>query len=201
MADKNFFKDNFVLIVGLALPVILMVGFMIAQSMPQQLSDPPKYDLIFSSPDHQYNKNVPFNVLLVVKDGTLKAQYTRITPPPQYPSTQWSKLYRYDAKTQQVSELPFGFPEDMDKIETMREDTVEATKNLKLSTNLTSPDGYEMSWENHRHRGFVNELLFDFGSRSSEMRLRKGASSVKLKIGNDQYFYYGNANFVGWVVE
>ncbi|MEZ0223174.1 MAG: hypothetical protein ACAH83_01360 [Alphaproteobacteria bacterium] len=202
MADKNFFKDNFVLIVGLALPVILMVGFMLAQSMPQNLADPPKHDLIFSAPDYQYNKNVPVNVLLVVKDGTLKAQYTKITPPPQYPSTQWYKLYRFDAKTQQVSELGFGFPEDMDKIETMREDTVEATKNLKLSTTLTSPDGYEMSYENYRHRGLVNELLFDFGSHSSEMRLRKGPSSVRLTTGNNQYpFSYGNANFVGWVVE
>ncbi|TAL39406.1 MAG: hypothetical protein EPN97_02670 [Alphaproteobacteria bacterium] len=200
MADKDFFKDNFVLIVGLALPVVLMVGFMLAQSMPAAMTDPPQYDLIFSAQDYQ-SKNLPVNVLLVVKDGTLKAQYTKVANP-QYPSTMWYKLYRYDAKTQQVSELPFGYPEDMDKIETTREDTVEATKNLKLSTNLTSPDGYEMSYETNRHHGLVNEILWDFGNHSSEMRLRKGAASVRLTTGNNQYpFYYGSANFVGWVTK
>lgn len=201
MAEKDFFKDNFVLIVGLALPVILMVGFMMVQSVPRTLTDPPKHDLIFSAQDYQYNKNLPVTVMLVVKDGTLKAQYTKVANQ-QYPNTLWYKLYRYDAKTQQVTELPFGVPEDMDKIETMREDTVEATKNLRLSTNLTSPDGYEMSYESRRHGGLVNEILWDFGGHSSEMRLRKGASSVRLTTGNNQYpFYYGNANFVGWVVE
>jgi hypothetical protein len=202
MAEKNFFKDNFVLLVGLALPVLLMVGFMMMQAMPQTMADPPKHDLIFSAPDYQYNKNVPFNVLLVVKDGTLKAQYTRITPPPQYPSTQWLKLYRYDHKTQLVTELPFGYPADMESIETMREDTVEATRNLKLSTTLTSPDGYEMSYEGYRHRGLVNEILWDFGGHSNEMRLRKGSASIRLTTGGNQYpFYYGNANFLGWVIE
>lgn len=200
MADKNFFKDNFVLIVGLALPVVLMVVFMLAQAVPQSMTDPPQHDLIFSAQDYQ-SKNLPINVLLVVKDGTLKAQYTKV-PNPQYPNTMWYKLYRYDAKTQQVSELSFGYPEDMDKIETMREDTVEATKGLKLSTNLTSPDGYEMSYETNSHGGLVNEVLWDFGGHSSEMRLRKGASSVRLTTGNNQYpFYYGSATFVGWVVK
>jgi hypothetical protein len=200
MADRNFFKDNFVLIVGLALPVILMVGFMMAQSMPAAMTDPPKYDLIFSAPDYPSNKNLPVSVLLVVRDGTLKAQYTRVAPQ-QYTYNTWLKLYRYDAKTQLVSELPFGYPEDMDKIETMREDTVEATKNLKLSTTLTSPDGYDMSYETNRHHGLVNEILWNFGNNSSEMRLRKGASSVRLTTGNNQYpFYYGSATFVGWVV-
>lgn len=201
MADKNFFKDNFALVVGLALPAILMIGFMIAASVPKAMGSPPKYDVIFWTNDYQYNKNLPVTVNLVVKDGTLKAQYNKI-PNPQYPNNSWVKLYRYNAKEQTVEELTFGYPDEMDKIEGMREDTVEATKNLKLNTKQPSPDGFDFTYENYRHGGIVNEVLFGFGGRNSnELRLRNGANSVTIKAPGNTSFSYGVANFIGWVTE
>ena len=47
--EQGFFKKNFVLVIGLALPVLLIVGFMVATNLPQTLSDPPKYDFVFST--------------------------------------------------------------------------------------------------------------------------------------------------------
>ena len=142
MPKKNFFKENFVLIVGLSLPVLLIVGFMVASSLPQVLSDPPKYDLVFSTTDYPPNaNNIPISVRLVVKDGVLTAQYAR-TPvaPGNFPYNSWKKLYIYEAKTQKVRQLTFGFPTDVDAITNTREETVEATKNMKLDTTLQSPD-------------------------------------------------------------
>jgi hypothetical protein len=200
MPEKNFFKDNLVLMVGLALPVLLMVGFMLAQAIPATVTDPPKHDMLFHTQDYAGNKSLPITAAFLVKDGELKVQYTKVAG--QYPNTYWPKLYRYDAKTQQVSELAFGYPDDMDKIEGVRTDTVEATKGLKLSTNQVSSDGYEMTNENYRHRGLVNEILWDFGGRGgNEMRLRKGAASVKLSTSTGATFYYGNGTFIAWVVE
>ena len=144
MSDKNFFKDNFVLIIGLALPIVLMVAFMIVASMPQKMGAPPKYDLIFWTSDYAYNKQRPVNVSLTVQDGVLKAQYTKV-PDPKYPNSQWIKLYQFEAKTQTVRQLEFGDPYDMDKIDPSREDTVEATKGLKLDTILKSPDVFELT--------------------------------------------------------
>ncbi len=201
MSDKNFFKDNFVLIIGLALPVLLMVGFMVVASMPQKMGDPPKYDLIFWTSDYYYNANNngrPVNVSLVVKDGVLKAQYNKV-PDPKYPNTQWLKLYQFDAKTQTVRQLEFGDPYDMDKIDPSREDTVEATKGMKLDTTLKSPDGFELTAENYRRYGLVNEI---FGSWRNDynMKLRSGMTAVPLKTGNpNDTFYNGSTNFLGWV--
>lgn len=198
MSDKNFFKDNFVLIIGLALPVVLMVAFMIVASMPQKMGAPPKYDLIFWTSDYSYNKQRPVNVSLTVQDGVLKAQYTKV-PDPKYPNSQWIKLYRFDAKTQTVRQLEFGDPYDMDKIDPSREDTVEATKGLKLDTTLKSPDGFELTAENYRRYGLVNEI---FGSWRNDynMKLRNGLTAVPLKTGNaSETFYTGTTNFVGWV--
>ncbi|MGH8582874.1 MAG: hypothetical protein ACREWG_08810, partial [Gammaproteobacteria bacterium] len=165
MAGNNFFKDNFALIVGLALPVLLMIGFMVVSSLPP-LGDPPIYDLVFSTLDYRGSTPIPVTVQLVVKDGVLKEQYTKVPPPAPgaYSSnTSWRKLYLFDAKTQKVRQLEFGLPDDLDKIEGMKEETVAATKTMKLTTELKAPDGYELSNESYRHGGLVNELLWNWG--------------------------------------
>ncbi len=204
MASKNFFKDNFVLIIGLALPVLLMFGFMIASSLPNALGDPPKYDLIFTTTDSTNSSTTPVSVKLTVdKDGVLKAQYTK-TPVnannngASYYYNAWKKIYVYEAATQKVKELPFPYPADMDKMTGTTEEVVEATKGYKLDTNLESPDGYTMSYDGYSRSGFVGEL-FVGGRYGSEMRLRKGSSSFPLTPLNSQSpFYYGSADFVGW---
>jgi hypothetical protein len=199
--NKNFFKDNFVLVVGLALPVLLIVGFMVASNLPQVLSDPPKYDLVFATTDYPTNaNNVPVSVRFVVKDGVLTAQYTRTTGPNGgYPYNSWKKLYLYEARSQKVRQLTFGFPADMDKIDTTKEETVEATKDMKLDTTLQSADGYELSYDGYSHSGLLNEVFWGGGGYGRQPRLRKGSSSVKLTTSNgNTYLDYGAVEFIGW---
>jgi hypothetical protein len=201
VAAQSFFKKNFVLIVGLTLPVLLIVGFMVATNLPQTLSDPPKYDLVFSTTDYPPNaNNIPVSARLMVKDGVLKAQYVRTpVPPGGYPYNTWKKLFIYDAKSRKVRQLTFGFPPDMEAIEGTREETVEATKDLKLDTTLQSPDGYQIAYDGYSHSGLLNEVFWG-GGYSNEPRLKRGSSSVRLAPGdNASSFSYGTVEFVGWV--
>lgn len=197
----KFLKDNFVLVVGLTLPILLMIGFIVFSTLPRSLSNPPQHDLIFAVPDYSASTNLPVNVMLIVKDGELKAQYTRVAQAPNggYYSTGWKKLYRYQAGPQTVRELPFGIPQDVASIAPTREDVVDATKDLKLDTTLRSPDGYELEYGSSRGRGLLTDIFG--GSSSYEPRLRKGASSVRLRTGDGRTaFYSGNVEFIGWVV-
>jgi hypothetical protein len=197
----KFLKDNFVLVVGLTLPILLMIGFIVFSSLPRSLTDPPQHDLIFAAPDYSASSNLPVNVMLIVKDGELKAQYTRVAQAPNggYYSSGWKKLYRYQAGPQTVRELAFGIPQDVASIVPMREDVVDATKDLKLDTTLRAPDGYELDYGSSRSRGLLTDIFG--GSSSYEPRLRKGASSVRLRTGDGRIaFYAGNVEFIGWVV-
>ena len=198
MTSKNFIKNNFVLIVGLALPVLLMFGFMIASNLPDVITDPPKYDLIFTVTETS-NNNLPIALKLTVnKDGVLMAQYIP-NRKENYSYNPWKKLYIYEAKTQKVRELPFPYPADMGKITETKEEVVEATKGFKLDTASESPDGYSISYNGHSRSGLIGELFIG-SSYSSEPRLRKGSSSVELMSGDNRtYFYYGSVEFVGWV--
>jgi hypothetical protein len=196
---KRIIKENFVLIIGITLPVLLMTGFMLASSIPQTLTDPPQYDLVFSTVDYSSANanNIPLSVRLVVKEGVLIAQYTRNKNTNNY--NYWKKLYIYESSTRTTRELPFGYPADMSKITDMREEPVEPLMGKKLSTTLVSPDGYELSFDGYSHSGLLNGIFG--GGHSSEPRLRKGASSIRLISGDSRIsFYYGNVEFVGWVV-
>ena len=59
MPVAKFVKDNLVLVVGLTLPILLMAGFLAVSVLPD-LADPPKYDLLFSSPDYP-STPIPIN--------------------------------------------------------------------------------------------------------------------------------------------
>jgi hypothetical protein len=198
----KFLKDNFVLVVGLTLPILLMIGFIVFSTLPRSLSNPPQHDLIFASPDYSVGfNNFPVTARFVVEDGVLKAQYTRAAQAPNgiYYGGGWKKLYRYDAGSQTVRELPFSIPPDAASIATMREDTVEATKNLTLDTAARAPDGYELDFRTSRGGGLLTDIFWS--PSSSEPRLRKGVSSVRLRTGDGRTtFYAGNVEFIGWVV-
>src|SRR5690242_2735343 len=77
MGLGKFVKENLVLLAGIALPVVMMIGFLVASSLPQTLANPPQYDLVFFTDDYSSNSNgnLKTTVNLVVKNGTLVAQY------------------------------------------------------------------------------------------------------------------------------
>jgi hypothetical protein len=180
-----------------------MIGFIVFSTLPRSLANPPQHDLIFSAPDYSVATSAfPVTAMLIVKDGVLTAQYTRVAQAPNgvySGGAGWKKLYRYQAGPQTVRELPFPIPRDLASITEAREDTVEATRDLKLDTTLRAPDGYELDYGSNRGRGLLTDIFG--GSSSSEPRLRKGASSVRLRTGDGRtYFYSGNVEFIGWVV-
>jgi hypothetical protein len=155
---------------------------------------------VFSTTEYSPNSNtIPVSVRFVVKDGVLKAQYLRTAVPANpYPYNNWKKLYIYDAKSEKVRQLTFGFPSDMDQIVGSREETVDATKDLKLDTTLQSPDGYEVSYDGYSNSGLLNDMFWG-GGYSHEPRLKKGSSSVRLTPGDGRSsFSYASIEFIGW---
>jgi len=199
MAFKEFVKGNLVLVVGLALPIVLMAGFLVASGLPQRLADPPKYSLVFAVTDFSQGvSGIPVSVSFVVQDGVLKAQYIKLPPQPTgYVNNPWKKLYLYDAATQKVQQLSFGFPSNMDTVEGTVVEVVDATRTMQLNTTLQSPDGYELSRDYGSRSGLLNEIFWG-GGYSNDYRLRKGSSSIRLPLAGGNV-PYGTVEFVGWV--
>jgi hypothetical protein len=199
MPFKEFVKANLVLVVGLTLPILLMAGFLVASGLPERIGDPPKYSLVFAVTDFSQGvSGIPVSVSFVVQDGVLKAQYIKLPPQPTgYVNNAWKKLYVYDAATQKVEQLSFGFPPNMDAIEGTVVEVVDATRTMQLNTTLQSPDGYELSRDYGSRSGLINEIFWG-GGYSNEYRLRKGSSSIRLPLASGNA-PYGTVEFVGWV--
>jgi len=192
----KFIRENLVLVIGLTVPVLLMAGFMAVSALPDRLSDPPQYDLVFTTNEYP-STPVPITVRLIVKGGALVAQYSR--PPGQTgPFGVWKKLFVYEASSRRVRQLTLGFPTDMGTLEGTREEAVASAAQFKLDTTLQSPDGYELAYGDRGGGGLLLEIFG--GSRGYEPRLRKGSRSVPLSPGVGQpAFDYGGVEFVGWV--
>ena len=199
MGLRKFATENVVLLAGILLPVLMMLGFLIASSLPRTLADPPQYDLVFFVDDYSSNTagSLPVAVKLVVKDGTLVAQYAPVTQENAYGT--WKKIYRYEAATRTVREIPFGYPADAGKLGALREEPVAGLENVRLDTRLQAPDGYELASDDYRGDGLIGDLFWRSGN--GRPRLRKGSGSVPLDLAADtQSYIYNNLQFLGWVV-
>lgn len=199
MGFRSFIRENAVLFAGVALPIVMMLGFFIASSLPQTLSNPPQYDLVFFVDDYSSNTagSLPVNVKLLVRNGQLVAQYAPVTPVNGYGT--WKKIYRFEAATRTVREIPFGYPADAGTLAMLREEPVPGLENVRLDTRLQAPDGYELASDEYRSDGLLGGLFWRSGN--GRPRLRNGATSVPLDIAADtQAYTYNNLQFLGWVM-
>lgn len=184
-------KKNLPLIIGLAVPVLMIVFIAAAIYLPN-LTAHPQYSFIYSARD-PYNYN-GYGDQYSVKDSkitkeTINPPKPIPTPgytPPEYPVTK-TYLYIYDAASQTAKEITF---EDAQK--------------YTLNNNQTSPDGYSLE------QGGRNAGIFDlFGgydySKGPEWYLRNGAANKKVNLqfpgSTSNYYYNSNFQLVGWILK
>lgn len=199
MGPGKFIRDNLVLMGGIALPVVMMLGFLVASSLPRSLADPPQYDLVFFVDDYASSSagNIPVSVKLLVRNGQLVAQYAPVGAQNGYGT--WKKIYRFEAATRTVREIPFGYPANLESITGLREEPVAGLEDARLDTRLQAPDGYELASDQYRGDGLIGDLFWRGGT--GRPRLRNGASSVPLDLASDtQAYLYSNVQFLGWVL-
>src|SRR4051812_28551586 len=123
MTVKEFIKENFVLVIGLALPVLLIVLFFAASVLPKSMVPPPQYELLFT--ETRYDQGTyPYNADLFIKDGRIKARVWKL---PQPGGATRKKLMAYDGKTQTVREIPY----DLSKIGNLPDQTEIALDEFK----------------------------------------------------------------------
>jgi hypothetical protein len=195
MPLKNFIKENFVLVVGLALPVLLVVLFFVASVLPKSMVEPPRYEMLFTQT--RYDSQSPYNVDFFVKNGVLKAHVWKVTQPGAMVNRK--KLMAYDGKTQSVREIPY----DVSKVgdaPNMAEISLDEFKNMKVDGSSKSPDGFEFENGGYGSGGLVTDL-FAGGYHSGTPRLKKGSAVFKISEGSNTNYYGYDIQFIGWIIQ
>ncbi len=105
---KKFIKENIVLTLGISLPLLLVVLFMVADALPKYWVADPQYDFFFSDSRYSY---VEFQV-------QQQKLYIRVDPARYQNEKSLPHLYRYVAATGKIQEITFEAP-DMSKYQTL----------------------------------------------------------------------------------
>ncbi len=190
---KNFIKENLVLLIGLALPVLLIVLFFVATVIPKMYSTPPQYEVLFSVQDYTSQNKQDYIVNFKVKNKQLMIK-TKKADDKNY-SYNSKKLMAYDAKTEVMREISI----DESKFSDGAEILLEETKNMTIDTAMVAPDGYMLENQGYSGTGLIGGL-FGGGYRNHGYRLKKGNVGYKINTQQNNY-YYDQLSFIGWVVK
>lgn len=216
MAFRKFVKDNLVLLTGILLPILLIVLFMVASTLPRMMATPPQYDFLFTANQYHSNLNSPVQLSLKVDDKTGKV--TAIITENQrhdngyYRNNNFPVVYRYDAQHQTARAINHNYfreflQEHGDKLlEDKKLETPDFLSGLTLDKNTVSPDGYTLETDYRRYNDSLAGFMFSMGrsSRYRGYRLKKGNTSFSFEVsGADGHpYYYGNSfTFLGWVIK
>lgn len=192
MSFGKFIKQNLALSLGIALPVVLVLGFLAATVIPQKLTAAPKYKFAYTLVD--YNRPSPTKKMVVnltAKEGKIilslaKSKNDYAPPVP--------RLMIYDPQTEQSEEINYKLPAGLRG--DAEEEQLAETKDLVLSKDNKAPDGYEFQGDSRYYSGIVTELFMGGSYRGA--RLVKGAATRKAPA---DIAYGGNTQFLGWIVE
>ncbi len=191
---QNFLKENFALIIGLGLPVVLVIGFFFARYLPQQYSDePPSYELVFSV--MRYDNYSPFHVDFIVKDQKL---YMKLINKKEHEGANVRELFIYNGQKGSTRKIHYSLPDHL--VNLQNEILVKELSAYVIDTNSKSPDGYELEPASYRSRGLLGEL---FGSNTGKYFYRvKKAGGKSFPISDyGSEFSYGNLSFIGWIIQ
>lgn len=192
---KEFLKENFVLALGVSLPVILIVVFMFAQSLTK-LVDPPQYKAVFALQNH-YHGQKPFKFKVDEQTGKLTITYTEPETPENQSRYHYNtRLYIYDPAQDNLQETELEAPEGLEENESTII-SVAATENLVINPAAESPDGYIFTRHNRRGGNLFTEL-FGYRNHSARYALKKDGRVIPV---TPTRYYYGNDHFIGWVIK
>lgn len=149
MADKNFIKDNFALTIGLSLPAILILGFLLASYLPQSFDIPPQYELVFST--LRYDNSLPFHVDFTIINQKL---HMRLTPRKELEGTYVKELFVYNAQKGSVRKIHYQLPE-LSSNHPYEEIPITELHNFIIDSSSKSPDSYAYVAGSYRSRGIL----------------------------------------------
>ena len=195
MSLKTMIKQNLVLVVGLTLPLLLILLFFIASVLPKSMGTPPQYELLFTTT--KYETQPPDYVFdLSVKDRQLMVKARKNDQKERvYQSV---RLMAYDGRSETVREIP------LDTAKLAQQALLEAvplheTTGWQIDTASVAPDGYVLDTPNYGSHGLLGGL-FGGSYRNNEYRLKKGSVGYKVPTLQPGNYYYGQLQFIGWVV-
>lgn len=180
-------------IAGVALPIVVVVAFVVARMVPRALVDDPRYDLLFAVASEVPIQPRQASCEIGAHEGRLRARWTALEQPAY---AQVQRVYRLHPATGVLTELTVPEP-PLEGFEGTRDLYFEGFEDVRLDTSPRAPDGYEFENGYSSGSGLFGEL---FGGRSRGPRSSIKKSGRVIELPQTSPNVYGYAVFLGWAV-
>jgi len=169
-------QKNISLIIGLAIPLLMIVLVAASIYLPGLFAPQPKVNFLYVTDDDYYQGHA-----YVVEHGKLTKREVKY---PEHYTPGVTRFYVHDVSSNVSKEVSF-----------------EEAQQLRLDANVKSSDGYEVVYGSADYGLFP--LFFAGGRDDNSMYLKGHGASKKLELQrstDDRYYYsHGRARFLGWI--
>jgi len=191
----GFVRSNRFLLAALALPVVVVVFFLLASAVPRWLVAPPAYDLVLRV-GRPYTQPAPRTAVeFDVRDGRLEAT-VRSVPRDRYEQP-WS-LILFEHETMNVREIRLDLPEVREggSPQTI---AIDPFGGRRILPQAKAPDGYELKTGRTSGPGLVGDL-FGMGRYDATAALVNKGRVVTIPLPQG-YQYLSPVHAVGWLAD
>ncbi len=192
---KSFIRDNLLIVISIALPLLVIILFALASLVPKLFAPPPEFDLLLSLNDRATSSSSQIRYNFVIRDGQLKARVYEIEKT-NYQGN--PRLFLYQHSSGVVKEVSFQIPDDIDDLTDSTEVAVPEFIGRELISTVLAPDGYE--FRGRRSGGGLMTELFGGRRNRSDVSIAKNGAVVRVRLPSSEY-WYSNVKFVAWVVK
>ncbi len=193
---KKLLREDAVIALSVALPVLVVALFSAATLLPRILVDPPAYSLLLVDDTANVSISSPVNIDLSVVNDRVRV---RISKRQEDEREQFPRIYIFDHATASVRDIPIPLPDDIDQLKDGTEIVIPGLTNLKISAAFRAPDGYEFQGFANGGAGLMTGLFVGNRTRNGVTIAKDGSIvRIRLPVAND---WYSDIRFLGWVVE
>ena len=195
---KSLIRQNAMLVVCIALPLLVVILFAAASILPRMYTDPPEHDLLLVHDARgEAGRDVPFNVQLTIVNELVVA---RVSKTKKSISGSIPRIYRYDHEGESFSEINLPITEEVYQLSDGAEIPIPELADVRVTSNLRAPDGYEFRG-NDDSSGFITGV-FGGGRNSNKFTIAKDGAIVRIRLpATDNLYWRFNTRFLGWVVD
>lgn len=192
----SFLKRHGFVIAGVVLPILVLVAFAVARTLPKFLVEDPRYDLVYSVVTGYGSQ--PHNVVCEVGcvDGRVRARWAR-SEQPVYSAP--VRVYRLHPATGAIEELAVPEPANIEALTGIQDLFFAGLDDVRIDTSPRAPDGYEFESTYSGGSGPFGGL-FSSGSGGPRSRIKKNGRVIAVPQTNHDAYGYESVVFIGWAI-
>jgi hypothetical protein len=189
---KAFLRENLMIVVSIALPLLVTVLFVVASLLPGLYVSPPSHDLLLTLQGGAAAGQSRVRLNFVLEDDQLRVMVSKLDEPGHISNP---RLFRYEHDSGQVREISIPIPQDASDGSEIH---VPGISGLRVDGTLSSPDGYE--YRGRRRGGGLMTELFGGARRSTDVSIARDGRVIRVRLPSVDY-WYNDIRFLGWVIE